>query len=154
MKEIEKWRPRDLFDPFADLVDFRDEMNRFFDRFFGRTPMRRVRRGEEFFSPLVDLYETPSELVAKVELPGMKKEEIEVSVVGDTLTLKGERKRESEVKEENFYRMERSYGTFQRSLTLPNPVDASKVKATYKDGILEVRVPKAEEAKPKLIKID
>lgn len=149
---LERWKPRTLsrWDPFADLFDFRREMDRLIDTFFGRTPVLR----EEAWAPAVDIYETKDALVVKAELPGVKPEEVEVSIAGNTLTLKGERKREAEVSEKGYYRLERSYGSFQRSLELPSVVDADKVKATYKDGLLEVRLPKKEEAKPKEIKVE
>ena len=91
--------------------------------------------------------------VVKAELPGMKEEDIDVSVIGDTLTVKGEKKTESEVKEEDYYRCERSYGSFYRSVPLPSTVDASKIKADFEDGVLEVTLPKTAEVKPKKIAV-
>jgi len=123
-------------------------MDQILDTFFGRAP------AEVAWSPAVDVYETKDDIVVKAELPGVKPEDVEVSIVGDTLTLKGERRKEAEVREEGYYRIERSYGAFQRSLTLPSVVNAEKVKATYKDGLLEIKLPKKEEAKPKTVKVE
>jgi HSP20 family protein len=91
--------------------------------------------------------------VVRAELPGLKQEDIQITLVDDTLTLKGERRRESEVHEEGYSRTERAYGTFQRTLVLPSVVDAAKVRAKYKDGVLEIELPKKEEAKPREIKV-
>jgi HSP20 family protein len=106
------------------------------------------------WAPSVDVAETDEEIVVTAELPGIKQEEVDISIADNVLTLKGEKKEEKEVKEKNYHRIERSYGSFQRSISLPTGVDAGKAKATYKDGILCVTVPKVEEAKPKQIKID
>jgi len=102
----------------------------------------------------VDIHETKDSFLLMAELPGVKQEDVEVSVEGDTLTLKGERKRETEVKEDQYHRIERSYGRFERSILLPSVVDPNRVKATYRDGVLEVQLPKKEEAKPKEIKVE
>jgi HSP20 family protein len=103
--------------------------------------------------PVVDFYEEKDDLVVKAELPGMEKEDIEVNVTDHSLTIKGEKKKEEEVEEENYYRSERSFGSFRRSLELPSDVQAEKAKASFKNGILEVRLPKSEVAKPKEIKV-
>ena len=131
--------------------NLRDELNSFFDMpfwsSFGRT-------GQLFtgWSPALDLYENGDQFVAVVELPGMRKEDIDISLHDGTLTISGERKRES-ANGEKAQRTERYVGTFRRSITLPTRVDAGKVGATYQDGILKVILPKAEEAKPKQIKV-
>jgi len=101
----------------------------------------------------VDLYEEKDEIVAKVELPGMEKDDIEVNIIDHRLTVKGEKKKEKEIKEENFYRSERSYGSFIRALDLPKEVQAEKAQASFKAGVLEIRLPKTEEAKKKEIKV-
>lgn len=103
--------------------------------------------------PVVDLYEDKDDLVVKAELPGMEKEDIEVNVTDHTLTIKGEKKKEEEVEEENYYRSERSFGSFRRDLELPSDVQAEKAKASFKNGILEVRLARTEAAKAKEIKI-
>jgi HSP20 family protein len=106
------------------------------------------------WAPPVDIYETAESIVLEAELPGMTKDDIVVEVKDNTLTLKGEKKFEREVKEENYHRVERSYGAFQRAFTLPLTVQQDKVKAKFKDGILEITLPKMEEAKPKQIKVE
>jgi HSP20 family protein len=132
--------------------NLRDELNSFFDMpfwsGFGRT-------GQLFtgWSPALDLYESGDHLVAAVELPGMRKEDIDISLHDGTLTISGERKSESTKNGETAQRTERYVGTFRRSIALPTRVDAGKVSATYQDGILRVTLPKAEEAKPKQIQV-
>jgi len=132
--------------------NLRDELNSFFDMpfwsGFGRT-------GQLFtgWSPALDLYESGDHLVAAVELPGMRKEDIDISLHDGTLTISGERKSESDKNGETAQRTERYVGTFRRSIALPTRVDAGKVSATYQDGILRVTLPKAEEAKPKQIQV-
>lgn len=140
-----RWRPREVFNPFAEL---QDEVNRLFD-------ISSARAGTEaVWAPSLDIYEEEDSLVLKADLPGLKENEVDISIQGDTLLLRGERKQQSEVKEKGFYRCERVCGSFQRAVTLPYPVDDAKATATYKDGVLEVRLPKAEAAKQKRIKID
>jgi len=106
------------------------------------------------WAPPVDIYENGDSLVLKAELPGIDPDDVEIRVEDNTLYLKGERKPEKDVKEQNYHRIERSYGTFARSFSLPNSVDADKVVANYKDGVLTLTMPKKEEAKPKTIKIN
>jgi HSP20 family protein len=106
------------------------------------------------WAPPVDIYETENDIILKAELPGVDPKDVEVRVEDNNLYLKGERKFEKEVKEQNYHRVERSYGSFARSFSLPNSINADKVKAEYKDGLLTLTMPKREEAKPKTIKID
>jgi HSP20 family protein len=129
-------------------------MNNLFDSFFSGWPEPRRGLLEGEWAPSVDVAETNGDITVTAELPGVKQEEVEISITDDVLTLKGEKKEEKEVKEKNYHRIERSYGSFQRSIGLPTGVQADKAKATYKDGILSITVPKVEEAKPKQIKID
>ena len=143
-----RWRPTN------DLTSMREEMNRLFDSFFSGFPERRKGLLEGEWAPSVDVAETDEEIVVTAELPGVKQEEVDISIADGVLTLKGEKKEEKEVKEKNYHRIERSYGSFQRSISLTTGVEASKAKATYKNGILCVTIPKVEEAKPKQIKID
>jgi HSP20 family protein len=103
--------------------------------------------------PAVDMFERDNEVVVRAEIPDMSKEDIDISVLGNTLTIQGERKAEEEVKEDDYYCREHSYGKFQRDITLPQGVDAENIKASYKNGILEVVLPKTEEAKPKKIEV-
>ncbi len=107
----------------------------------------------EITTPTVDLYEEKDDIVVKAELPGLEKEDIEVNLSDNRLTIRGEKKQEEEVKRENYYRSERSYGSFSRTLELPREVQTDKVKAAFKNGILEIRLPKTEEAKKKETKI-
>lgn len=136
----------------GELGSFRREMDSLFDRFFHGWPMR-VSKDEGFWAPSVDVSETAKEVIVKAELPGMDPKEIEVSVRGDILTLGGERKQEKEEKGENFHRVERSYGSFSRSVQLPAEVDAAKVDATYKDGVLKITMPKTKAAAAKKIQV-
>ena len=141
--------------PFRDVMSLQERMNRLFDQALSRT-----RTDDEegltasTWSPAVDIFETPDSIVMKAELPGVRRENIDIQVRENTLTLKGERKFEREVNDENFLRMERSYGTFQRAFSLPAVVQQDKIKAVLKDGVLEVSMLKAEEAKPQQVKID
>jgi HSP20 family protein len=133
----------------------RDMMEDFFGRRARPWWPERWFRGEnlDVTVPTVDVYEEKDDIVVKAELPGMDKDNIEVNLTDHTLTIKGEKKKEEEVKEENYHRSERSYGTFLRTLELPKDVHADKVKASFKNGILEVRIPKTEGAKAKEIKV-
>jgi HSP20 family protein len=132
--------------------NLRDELNSFFDMPF-RSGFNRTDQLFTGWSPALDLYETGDHFVAVVELPGMRKDAIEISLHDGTLTISGERKRETDKNGEAAQRTERYVGTFRRSIALPTRVDASKVTATYQDGILKVTLPKAEEAKPKQIQV-
>jgi HSP20 family protein len=154
---LEKWQPRVQsivrWNPFAQVEDLRREMDQIFGDFFGRTPST-MATTEAIWSPLVDIHETQDSFLLMAEVPGVKQEDIQVIVEGDTLVLKGDRKRETEVKEDEYHRIERSYGHFERSILLPSVVDPERVKATYRDGVLEIQLPKKEEAKPKAIKVE
>jgi HSP20 family protein len=121
------------------------------DDFFGQFP---VSREECRWVPAVDISEDEDKLYVDVEIPGMKKEDIKVSLEHNVLSLKGEKKEEKEVKEENYHRWERCYGSFSRAFELPIPVQADKIRANYRDGVLHVELPKAEEVKPKEIPIE
>lgn len=137
------------WDPFRDFVAMHNDVGRLFDRTFGSDNGRT----ERVWAPAVDVYETRDEVVVKTELPGVKPEEVNVTLHEGTLHIKGERKFREEVKEENFYRLERRYGTFERTIPLPADIQEDKVAAAYKDGVLEITLPKAEAAKPKQIDI-
>ena len=142
-------------DPFRDVSDIQSEVNRLFDSFFGRPNQVGGSGGmERVWAPAVDMYETQDELVVTAELPGLNEKDIHLSITGDMLTLRGERGWNHEVKQESYYRGERWFGKFERTLPLPIPVQADKVKASYRDGVLTVTLPKAEEIKPKEIRID
>src|SRR5437879_1684147 len=129
-------------------------MNRLFDSFFGRPLGTATGTGSRAWMPVVDMYETKDDLVLSFELPGVREKDVSVSITGDLLTVKGERGFDRDVTDESYRHVERVYGKFERSVQLPMPVQADKVKATYRDGMLEVTLPKADEVKPKEIKID
>lgn len=151
MNLIRIQRPELWVSPFDRLTNLRDEINRLFD-----TPFGGLAGETELFNgwtPALDLYEEKDNLVLKAELPGMKKEEIEISLHEDTVTISGERKVDRAEGAGEASRSERFFGRFQRTLTLPKPVDASKVTARYKDGILTVTLPKTEESKPRQIEV-
>jgi len=153
---ILRWRPIsqgvERWEPFHGLSDVQSEVDRLIDSFFGR-PGSEGGLGS-IWAPTVDMYETKDELVVKAELPGVNEKDVHVSIIGDMLTIKGERARRDEVQQENHYRGERWYGRFERNLPLPIPVQSDKVKATYRDGVLTITLRKTEEIKPKEIKID
>lgn len=140
------------WEPFSDVLGTQREFDRLFrdslPRFFSEDEA-----STRPWAPAVDIYETGNDIVLKAELPGVDPKDVEVRVEDNTLYLKGERKFEKEVKEENYHRVERSYGAFSRSFSLPNSIDADQVGAEYKDGVLTLTLPKREEAKPKTIKI-
>jgi HSP20 family protein len=127
------------------------------DRLFGEA-MGRGWGGEEglttgVWMPPVDVFETNDSIVLKADLPDVNKDEVDISVQNNTLTIRGERKREKEINERDFYRMERSYGSFARSFSLPPTVDAEKIEAAFTNGVLTLTLPKREESKPKQIKV-
>ena len=138
------------WDAFRDLAAREEQVSRMLEGHY-RRPQEDLNRGA--WVPVVDIYSNGHDLVLKAELPDMREEEIEVPVENNTLTLSGEKKLDTEIIEEQFHRIERSYGSFARSFALPPTVDASKVNAEYKAGVLTVRLPLREEAKPRHIKV-
>ncbi|MFA6636361.1 MAG: Hsp20/alpha crystallin family protein [Candidatus Omnitrophota bacterium] len=152
--QIVPWRRREAWQPFGELESLQSEMNKLFDLSLGRWPGRSSGLMESAWSPTVDVLESKDNVMVKADIPGLKKEDIDISVHGDTLTIKGEKKNEKDVKEKNYVKTERFYGSFNRAFTLPSEVDAGKVKASYKEGVLEITLPKKEDAKPKQIKVD
>ena len=140
------------WDPFRDLVTLRDGMNRLFEDVV-------TSRGEEkdlvasSWAPSVDIFETENEVVLTAEVPGIDEKDIEIKVEDNSLTIRGERKFEKETKEENYHRIERSYGSFFRSFTLPSYVDQDKVEAQYENGVLKIQMPKKVEVKPRKVRI-
>ena len=150
-RETAPWRP------FSELSRMEREMERMFGDFFGR-PLLGFKWPERLREigvrePAIEVYEEKDDVVVKAEIPGIKKEELDVNVTDDLLTIKGEKKKEEEVKEKGYYYSERSYGSFERSVQIPRAVHADKARASFKDGILEVRLPKTEEAKRKEVKL-
>jgi len=136
-----------------DLGAFRNEMEQLFDSFFTNRPFYSAPDAESLMAPPVDVEETSEGYVFRADLPGMTEKDVKVSLVGDTLTLRGERKRESETQSGNVHRTERLFGAFERTFTLPAPVRGDQVKASYRNGVLEIRVPKAEEARVREIEV-
>jgi HSP20 family protein len=129
------------------------EINRMFDSFFRGATREDSGLDAVSWTPAVDVAEQDDAFVVKMELPGVTKEDVKITMQENTLTVRGEKKQEKESKESNIHRVERSYGAFQRSFTLPSSVKAEKIDASYQDGILSILLPKAEEAKPKLIDV-
>jgi HSP20 family protein len=149
------WRPKQMWwDPFRDLESIQNEMNRMFDSSLVKWGDRDTSLLEGAWSPAVDIYDSKDTVMVKADIPGMSKDDIDVSVHNDILTIKGEKNHEKEIKEKDFVRTERFYGSFQRAIRLPAGIDAAKVGANYKNGVLEIILPKKEESKPKQLKID
>lgn len=144
-KDLVKWAP------FREISRLRDEMDRLWEDIF--SPQRILRTGSEEWIPAVDISDTADEVTVKVELPGMESKDIRISLIGDVLTIQGEKKSEKEKKGETFFLAERSYGSFIRSLRLPAEVEADKIEAIYKHGVLTIICPKKEQVKPRLIEI-
>ena len=141
------------WDPFRELTDMQSRMNRLFGEFYGRRTEDDLMPRSTWWPP-VDIYENDRhELVLKAELPDMKRDDIKLVVDNNILTISGEKTSDSEMKDENCHRVERTYGQFSRSFSLPNTVDTVKVNAEYKNGVLSVTLPKREEAKPKQITV-
>ena len=153
MNSLMRWQRPQLsaWPGFGQLTNLRDEIDRLFE-----APMAELARTSQLLSgwtPALDVSEDKDNVYVRVELPGMRKEDIDLSLHNGSLSISGERKSEEQFKDAEVYRAERFFGRFQRTVTLPTPVAADKVKAQYKDGILNVTLPKAEEAKPKHIDV-
>lgn len=143
--EIIPWRQ------FGELSSFRKEMDRLWDRVGGETPLSRT--FGDVWSPSVDISETKDSFVVKAELPGLEAKDVNVSISGEVLTIKGEKKAEEEAKDEHYHCVERYSGSFQRIFQLPSGVKADQIKATFDKGVLKVTLPKVEEAKKKEIEV-
>lgn len=145
MASITRW------DPFRNLMNLQEQMNRLFEDTFSRA------RGEDSsltaWVPPVDIYETENELVLRADLPDLQEKDLDIRVENNMLTIRGERKFDQTVKQDNYLRIERAYGTFSRSFSLPNTVNPEGIKAEYRNGVLEIRMPKREESKPKQIRV-
>lgn len=142
VKDLARW------DPFKELLSLRDEFDRIFKEYF----IRPEKVDEEWF-PMLDMKEDSENILVNIEVPGMRKEDIKVTLRGNQLLVSGERRFEKEKKDETYHRIERSYGKFQRIITIPVEVEQSKIKATYENGILSITLPKTEKEKPKEIEI-
>lgn len=152
-----RWTPRGVdlrkWEPLREMEAMTEEMDRLFEQITERMGVPGWRRkpimAERMWTPSIDIIDKKEELVVKAELPGMEKKDIHVSVTGDVLTIRGERKTEQEVKEENYLRCETSYGSFMRTIPLPVSVESDKIKAEYKNGLLELHLPKTKEVREK-----
>ena len=142
------------WDPFRNVSSLQGRINRMFEDFFPRSRELDEEIGVCAWQPAVDIYETDEGLVIQAELPGVKKEDVSVELKDNILTLKGERKVDNEIDEQRYFRKERCFGTFHRSFTLRESVQADKIKARFKEGILEVEIPKAEAERPRQITVD
>ena len=145
------------FRPFTqdlsrDLTDIQTQMNRLFDNVVGQPTSPGL--AERVWAPAADMYETKNEVVITAELPGLSEKDIHLSITGDLLTIQGERQWTGDVQDASHYRRERWFGKFERTFSLPMPVESGQIKATYRDGVLTVKLPKVEEIKPKEIKIE
>lgn len=140
------------YNPFRDLRAMQEQMNRLLDMAWNRESGEELREG--IWQPPVDIYEDENSVVIKAELPGVDQKEIDIRIEDNTLTLRGERKHSQDVKKENYHRVERFYGTFQRSFSLPHTIDQEHVKAACDQGVLTITLPKREEKKPKQINVE
>ena len=145
--ELVRWNP------IRDTFSLRNHMNRVFGDFYFPTNREEGDLSMRNWNPVVDVYDNDDNIVLKAEIPGIDKKDIVIDVKGRVLTLKGERSSDNEVKEDNYYRRERCFGKFERAFTLPVNVELDKIKANYKDGVLEIEIPKPEEKKPKQITV-
>ncbi len=152
---IERWHP------FKELETMRREMDRLWEEFFPTTrrevvgsPWRRLKAEEGVAVPPVDVVDTGEEILIKAEMPGVDKDHVDISIHDNTVSIKGDVSEDRKYKEEDYYIAERSYRSFSRSINIPVKIDADKVKANLKDGILELHLPKAEETKPRKIKVE
>jgi HSP20 family protein len=149
-----RWKPtRELAQWPNDLWSMQREINRMFDSFMQGGTQDDGSFGLNMWTPAVDIAERENEFEVKVELPGVSKDDVKITLESNILTIRGEKKQEKEDKGENHHRVERSYGSFQRSFMLPAIVKNDKIDANYRDGILTIMLPKAEEAKPKQIEV-
>jgi HSP20 family protein len=146
---IDKWSP------LKELEDMRRDMDRLFDEFTKPARRRRIwPKSEGLVIPSIDLYDKKTDIVVKIELPGVRREDIDLTITKDTLMLKGEIKKDDDVQEEDYYISERMFGSFSRTVALPCEVESEKAQATMNNGLLEIVIPKREQARPKEIKIE
>jgi HSP20 family protein len=143
MREIIRW------EPFRELVSLREAMDRLFEESFVR-PMRWPVPEREL---AIDMYETDENIIVKTAVPGVRPEDIDITITGDTLTIRGEMKEEEELRRASYIRRERRYGAFSRSVTLPSGIEPDKAEAIFEHGVLTLTIPKSEEVKPKVIKV-
>lgn len=154
MSALMRWEPfKTAWDPFKQIEDIEKRLSTFLGRPLGARDGGKESMTVAEWSPLVDITEDEKEYLIKAELPEIKKEDVKLTVQDDVITISGERKYEKEEKGKKYHRVERAYGSFVRSFTLPEDADGTKVSAEYKDGILKVHLPKSEKAKPKSIEV-
>jgi HSP20 family protein len=142
------------FDPFRDLAVLQDRMNRLFTDTYGDRRREDDLMSRGTWMPAVDIYELDGTLVLKADLPDMRREDIDLNVENNTLTIRGERKLDNDIQQESFHRIERAYGSFLRQFSLPAAVDTAKIAAEYKQGVLTVKLPVRDEVKPRSINIE
>lgn len=145
---------RDYYNPFYELDRLHNELNNLFDWSFGGEPIQSASLLETGWAPSIDVYDSKENVMVKADVPGMKKEELDVAIQNNTLIIKGEKKQDAEQKEKDYVRTERFYGSFCRAITLPSDVDSAKAQAEYNNGTLTLTLPKKEEAKPKQISVN
>ena len=143
-------QPNKWLDPFDLLTDLQED----FGRLFSPALRQNQPEGWRDLVPSLEIHEDENQFTVNVDVPGIERKDIDISVTGNTLTFKGERKHEEKKREKGYFYSERRYGSFQRSIQLPSEVESDKIAASYKDGVLEVTIPKSEKAKPKQIKVD
>lgn len=149
-----RWNPTHELDRCpSDFFGIQLEINRVFDNFFRGGVQADENFVTSYWTPAVDIAEQENEYIVKMELPGVNKDDVKLSLESNILTIKGEKKQEKEEKDKNLHRLERSYGSFQRSFALPTTVKSDKIDAVFKDGVLSISLPKAEEEKPKQIEV-
>jgi HSP20 family protein len=141
------------WDPFRDMVTLREKMNRMFEDVFTGRSEEGKELAQNTWAPSVDIYENEIEVVLTAEVPGIEEKDIEIKIEDNTLSLKGERKFKTEMKEENYHRIERAYGSFYRAFTLPNSIDPENIRAEHENGVLKITMPKRQELKPRKVKI-
>lgn len=144
MNTITRW------DPFHGLTSLQEQVNRLFE---SNLPARSDNSALTAWAPAVDIYETENDLVIKADLPAVEEKDLDVRVENNMLTIRGERKFEQKVNDDNYLRVERTYGSFSRSFSLPNTVNTEAIKAEYKNGVLSIELPKRAESKPKQVKV-
>ncbi len=142
------------WDPLKDMIGLQERMNRLFEDSFVRSRSLEEEMALGAWTPAVDIYEEEGRIVLRADLPGVGPDQLDIKVENNTLTIAGERRFEKDLKKENYHRVERQYGAFHRSFSLPGTVNAEKIQAEHRDGVLEIVLPKREESKPKQIKIE
>lgn len=150
---MERWHQPDRWEPFRNVTDIQGEMNRLFDTFLGR-PLAGAAPSARMWMPPIDMAETDDELILTVEIPGVREKDVTVSITGDLLSIKGQRRPDDAATDRKPLHVERLYGQFERLIQLPLPVQGDRVKATFREGVLQISLPKSDELRPRQIQID